>query len=131
MTQPIISNKWFMTAPLKAHLSEDESPETVLKVANIFSKETARLAKKVAKSTLLTEYEAYSMSEKLEDISGDFEFVVKLLDGTIKKDDWPNYAYSGDYLAEFNGVLSSLYDVGDERVLTKNNHTYKFLILTH
>lgn len=130
MAQVSISNKWLYFLPLKQHLTKDESPDYILKLARIFADETAKLSKKVARTSLLTEYYAATMSDKLDEVSGEFDFLSRLIDGTIDKNDWADYSFEGDFLKEFNNALAWLYDVGDEVVYGQNNRPYKFLFLT-
>jgi len=109
--------KWKYSIKVK-HLFEDETTtELIIKLCLCLSPQFKSLKDKIEKSNILSDNKDLII-EELERIEDNFDFTRKLADGSIPKNEWANYSFNGDFEEEFNGNLSELYDLGDERVMT-------------
>ena len=120
------SNNWKYKIRIK-HLFEDETtPELTVKLCKALLVQLDKIKDRVEKSNL-TEDDKWHINSELEMIIDSFSFIKDLANGTIPKEDWDEYSFSGDFEGEFNGCLSGLYDLADERVLTNGDVSEKFM----
>lgn len=110
-------------------LFEDETtPELIIKLCSHIIPQLTKIANSVENSNI-DDGEKYLHSAELEELADNFAFLKELADGTIKKEDWDDYSFEGDFEGWFNDYLSQLYDIGDYRVRLKNGDTQKFIWL--
>lgn len=124
------SNEWAFTMNIKEHITNDESKEYIAKLCSIIIKHLNRLIKDLDKSKKYDAEDVHFISTDLCYLKQDFSFLMDVCNGTIKEEDFQDYFFNGDYLAYFNGILDSLYDVADSRILNKKGDvSYKFLLI--
>ncbi|MCZ2129209.1 MAG: hypothetical protein LC109_02970 [Bacteroidia bacterium] len=120
------SNKWRNVIVIK-HLFQDKTtPELIIQLCDSILIQLKKIQEQEAKSNL-TETEKWNIDSRIEDILGNFQFLKDFATGDIPQSEWEDYNFNGDYQEMFNGYLSELYDLGDERVMTTKNTLEKFL----
>ena len=123
------SNKWRNTLTIKHLLSHDSnttSPEKTIEICNCVISQLNIIKKREETSNLIDD-EKWNIGNKIEELVGSFVFLKDMADGSIPKDEWADYYFDGNFQEWLNGNLSTLYDLGDEKVITKNNIIEKFI----
>ena len=121
-----ISNKWKYQIDIKSQFEDETTPELVVKLCKSLIAQLSKIKESVNKSNLTEDY-VYHTDSELEVNIDNFDFLRKLADNTLTKEEWDNYSFYGDFEAEFNGYFEQLYDLADERVFTKNGISEKFM----
>jgi hypothetical protein len=75
----------------------------------------------------LIEDDKYYVDENLTELIDHFEFLKEFANGKIPKEEWKDYDFEGNYESWFNDYLNELYDLGDKRVVNKNNEIEKLI----
>ena len=123
------SNNWKYKIEVKQYFVDDDSlvtPEHTLYLCNFLITSLEQIKKQVEESNIVNDDKEHVASE-LEELIDNFKFLKSLVDGTIKEDEWEDYCYDGNHLTMFNDYLEQLYDLGDLRVITKQNISEKFI----
>lgn len=113
-------NNWKYEIKIKDYFEDKSTPESVEKLCSILIKQLRYLNLKIADSNIIEDYR-WDMCDKLEELAGFFEFTKNIINGTIPKEDWDDYAYDGNYTNLFNDYLYCLYKIADERVVCEEN----------
>lgn len=127
MSEIIISPNWRYKINIKNQFEDETTPELIITLCTSLVKQLNSIKTKLVESDRIDEDDKYNFEDKLSDEIGNWEHLMHLADGTIQKDRWCDYCFSGDFQYEFNGYLSQLYDLADERILLKNNISEKFI----
>lgn len=124
--KPIISNNWRHKIIIKEHFSEETSPELIVKLCELLIKQIDGIIFSEDHGNLNDDnkYESISL---LEDLKSNLEFLKDLANGTIAESNWGDYEFAGDFENWFNGYMEELYNIGDNRVLRKDNVLEKFI----
>lgn len=121
-----MNEKWLYKISIK-HLFEDETtPELIDKICSLLVKQLTVVKEKLENSKI-KEHIKDVLTEELEVSIDNFDFLRRLAAKEIEVKDWQHYNFSGDFEEEFNGYLSQLYDLGDERVYLENGERHKFM----
>lgn len=120
------SNKWKYKLSIK-HLFQDETTnDLIIILCDSLIRQLTKVSNNVVNSNL-NEDVVYRISDELDLNIDNFRFLIELADGSIRKQDWLKYEFAGDFQSRFNEYMSMLYDLADERVLTKQNVSEKFI----
>lgn len=122
----IISNRWKYEINIKALFEDKTTPELVVKLCDSLSNQLESIYKRVEGGDL-KEDEIDYLSNELEDSIDKFGFLKELSNGDIKESEWNNFGFDGNFNSYFNGLLEQLYDLADQRVVTKENVSEKFI----
>jgi hypothetical protein len=117
---------WKYKIKIKDKFENETTPELVAELCKIISGELGVILDKSQNSNI-TQDSIDDFWYDLEGCQDNFDFLLKLADGTIEESEWENYSFDGDFEREFNGYLEELYDIGDRRVTLKNNAVEKLL----
>ena len=120
------SNNWRNKINIKSQFEENTTPELVIKLCDSLINQINQIKNKEEKSNL-TEDSKYYVIEHLEELVDHFDFLKSLSNGTIIESEFDDYCFDGDHEKMFNDYLSELYDLADERVITKTGKSEKFL----
>lgn len=120
------TNNWKYKIKIKDQFEDKTTPELIIKLCDSLIIQLKQISSKVETSSL-TEDEKDDCRIVLEEIIDHFVFLKELADGTIKKLEWDDYSFNGDYEEIFNDYLEQLYDIGDRRVINKYNRSEKFI----
>ncbi len=120
------SSKWRNTIKIKHLFQDHATPELVTELCKSLISQLHFIQKREAASNL-TDDEKYNIDTKLEESIDHFEFLRDLANGTIPESEWKDYDFDGDHEEMFNDYLTELYDIGDERVRTKQDILEKFI----
>jgi hypothetical protein len=121
------TNKWKYDISIKQFFEKETTPELVEKLCNKLIVQLNSIKNKVAKSNLI-EDDKYYVDENLTELIDHFEFLKEFANGKIPKEEWKDYDFDGNYESWFNDYLTQLYDLGDKRVVNKNNSEIEKLI---
>lgn len=124
----VLSNKWKYTISLINKFTDYPSKDDIKVHSDDLINNLSKIIKGLNNSTLV-EDDIYWAETVLEEVKYSFEFLNDLITGKILESDWDNYGFDGDYIEYFNRILSTLYDIGDVRVLTKRNVSEKFIFI--
>lgn len=120
-------SKWRYKIQIK-HLFQDETtPELVAEICTSLVYQLNHIKEKIEKSTDIDGDDLMYMCDELEMNVDNFDFLRKMATQEIPEDEWEDYNFNGDFEEEFNGYLSQLYDLGDERITLKNGTIEKFM----
>lgn len=119
------SNNWKYQIQIKDRFEDESSPELIIELCNRLVLQLDVVLANIEKDLL--EEDIDRVWQELEVERDNFEHLRNLVDGTIPEDEWDDYGYDGDYETEFNNYFNQLYDVGDTRVVTKQNVSEKFI----
>lgn len=122
-----LSNKWRNSIEIKDQFTDETTPEIIIRICQSLINQLEYFNKKEALATDLGDDEKYNIDNMLTEMIDHFSFVQNLADGTIAENTWHNYDFDGDFDELFNDYLSQLYDYADERIITVNNVSQKFL----
>ena len=123
MTEIAKSNQWKYKISIKEMFEEETTPELTATLCQCLVGQLNTILTRVCR--IKSDEGEYFYSE-LEITIDNFEFLGKLASGTIKKEEWDNYSFDGDFEKEFNGYMSMLYDLADQRIVI-GGVSYKFL----
>ena len=122
----VLSNKWKYTIKLINPFTDYPNKADIKVHCDDLINNLNKITKAL-KNSNLEEAEIYWAETELEEVKDNFEFLNDLITGKILESDWDDYGFSGDFIEYFNGILNTLYDIGDTRVLTKRNVSEKFI----
>jgi len=117
-----ISNRWKYRIAIKSILSDESttSPEKAIQLSEWVKRELVKIKNSVENNTRIDEYDKFSFTDELEMIIDNYDFLISLADGTIKKEDWDDCSFDGNYQNLFNEYLTMVYDLGDKRIISES-----------
>lgn len=124
----IKSNKWKYTIKVKDLFEDDTTEEVIISCCERMISELQKVTKEVEKSNLIDD-EKDDLGWELVELISNFEFLKDLASGEIEESEWDNYSFDGDFEQWFNDYLEQAYDLGDRRVVTKDNVQEKFMFI--
>jgi len=108
---------WKYNIDIKKLLSEVTTPEKIEKLCAGIIFELERVEKLLPNSTIILP-DRDEVTDDLEQVKGNFEFLKDLASGKITESEWDEYGFDGNFEAWTNGYMNDLYDLGDRRVMT-------------
>jgi hypothetical protein len=120
------SNKWRRNIKIKHLYQTETTPENIIELCDSLGNQLYRIKQTEQKSNL-TQDEKNHVSNRLEELIDHFSFLKSFATGDIPESEWADYGFDGDYEDWFNGYLTELYDLADERVMTTNGVSEKFI----
>jgi len=122
------SNNWKYKIKIKHLFKNETTPELIIILCNSLINQLNRIKESIQKPiNNIVEDEIDCFSNNIEEIVDSFTFLKKLANNSIPESDWDVYSFDGDFESEFNMILSSLYDLADTRILSKNDVQEKFI----
>jgi len=128
-----VTNNWKFKIKIKYLLSDDDmtlpTPEVKKAIAQkvtVIKDKLEKIYKQIDNSDII-EDDKYEVTEELEMIIDNFDFLRQLADGTISEDKWYEYSFDGNFQEWFNDYLTQLYDLGDKRIKTTKGNIDKLL----
>lgn len=133
--KPINTNNWKYKLKIKNILSDvdlslptDENKREIIKICKVIVLQLNKLENNTEKSNLKDD-EKDAVLRELEELKDHFNFVIELADDTIPEKDWHEFSFDGNFQELSNDYLSLLYDLGDTRVINKNNESEKYFFV--
>jgi len=127
MAQITRSNKWRNSISIKNQFQDETTPELITQLCSSLVKQLNKIKAREENGNL-TDDGIYYVVDELDRIIDNFDFLCKINDGTISKNDFHLYEYAPHKLEEwFNGYMDELYNLAGERVITKDNVLEKFI----
>lgn len=120
------SNSWRNKIDVKRHLSEETSNEKIKSLCIIIHRKLKKILDKETKRTDLRDDYKDLILCKINEVLDHFDFCKDLCDMS-EENRRKEYDITDSLLTVFNDYMSELYDLGDERVLTKSNVLEKFM----
>jgi len=113
--------KWKYHINIKKHFTNETTPELIENLSKLLLFQLKRINKAIENSDIEEDYKYYALDE-MEMIIDNFEFLELLANGEIKKEEWNNFDFDGDYESLFNEYLTMLYDLGDTKIHTRKGY---------
>ena len=128
MTTSKETNKWKFSIEIKHLLTETDSPQELVNILCISLISQLELVKeKLEKDKFVDSDVKETFIDNLNKIIDNFQFLKNFTSGEILMEEWEDYKFDGEWEEWFDGYLAELYDLGDTRIVNKNNTTDKFL----
>jgi len=119
---------WRNRITVKHLFTDQTTPTIIIKLCDTLLSQLGRIKTREESSNLIPD-DKYHVDDKLDEAIDGFKFIKSLADGTIKKEDWSKYSFTGEFQDMFNGYFQELYDLGDTKVDTTKGSTEKFIWL--
>lgn len=119
-------NTWKYRIAIKHLFASKTTPALIISLCNTLESQLKAIREKINNSNLADD-EKDDKGMRLEEVQANFIFLRELADSSIPQSEWRQYDFDGDYEALFNGYLSELYDIGDERVRNNKGQLQKFI----
>jgi len=128
MTTSKETNKWKFSIEIKHLLTETDSPQESVNILCISLISQLELVKeKLEKDKFVDSDVKETFIDNLNKIIDNFQFLKNFTSGEILMEAWEDYNFNSEWEEWFDGYLAELYDLGDTRIVNKNNTTDKFL----
>jgi hypothetical protein len=113
------SNNWKFNIKIKHLFTSKTTPEVIIIICTSLIQQLKSLIESIEKSNIV-EDDKYYLTSNLEEIKDGFQFLQELADGSIPENEWDDYCFEGDFESEFNGNLTTLYDLADCKIESKS-----------
>jgi hypothetical protein len=126
MPQIIKSKAWRYTVCIKDYLDLEPTYQNIFKVCTRLCKDLEELIEVISESNIVAD-EKTELINELESIISNLQMLSDLASGKIPEEKWDEYDFHGNFVRQFNNYIFELYELGDRRIHTFNNVSYKFI----
>jgi len=121
-------NRWmFSTHGIKEILNSNKGSKIAsLHISKLLIRQLNNIKTAIGKSKLQKD-DLQHIDSELEDIVDNCDFLKSLANNDIKESDWDDYSFDGDWNCMTNGILNTLYDLGNMKPIDTTNTRRKLL----
>ncbi len=120
------SNKWRNTLTIKNLFQDKTTPELIVVLCDSIIRQLKTIWDRESSGNLKDDEKEY-IAEGIEELTDHFLFLKELANGTIKKEEWLDFSFDGNYERLFNNYMNELYDLGDTKVTNNLDVSEKFI----